>query len=138
MASRVLKNAFVSVAGTDLSNMVRSVSITPSKDSPEDTAMGDDSRSFLAEGLRNASLSIEFNHDDAAGAVSATMWTEYTGTAVSAIILRPDAGVVSATNPQYTFNAIVTDYDPISGSVGDVGTNSASLQVTGDITRATS
>lgn len=138
MASRVLKNAHLTFGGVDLSTYVRSITLDTPKDSPEDTAMGDDSRSFLPAGLRDASITVEFNADDAAGAVSATVWTEYTSTSVSAWVIRPDAGVVGATNPQYSGNAVVTGFDPVGGSVGDVATSSLSLQVTGDVTRATS
>ena len=44
MATRTFKNAFLSVAGVDLSSHIQSVAIPLTKDTPEDTAMGDDSK----------------------------------------------------------------------------------------------
>ncbi len=137
MATRTFKNAFLSVAAVDLSSHIASVSITTAKDTPEDTAMGDDSRSYRADGLRDAQLAVTWRADDAAGAVSATLWTHYTAGTVAAMIFRPDAGVVATANPEYTFNAILTSDVPIGGSVGDIQDDASGFQVTGDVARAT-
>lgn len=138
MASIVFKDAYVDINSVDLSAYVRSVTLNTSSDVPEDTAMGDDSRSYLAGGLRDATFDVEFNEDDGAGAVSATLWSVYTGGAAVAFILKPNGSTTSTSNPKYTGSCILTSYNPFGGSVGDVGTNSASFQVTGDVTRATS
>ncbi len=137
MATRVYKNAYLLLNAVDLSAHVASVSITTAKDTPEDTAMGDDSRSYLAAGLRNATIDVEFNSDDAAGAVSATLWTIYTGSAAVAFQLNPDGSSTGVTNPKYTGNCVMTSGAPLGGSVGDTQTESVSLQITGDVTRAT-
>ena len=137
MATRTFKNAFLTVATVDLSSHINSVSLTPDKDVPEDTAMGDDSRSFRPDGLRNATLDVTWNSDDAAGAVSATLWTHYTAGTVAAIVLRPDANPIGVTNPEYTFDAILTSDVPVGGAAGDLQTGSTSFQVTGDVARAT-
>ena len=137
MATRTFKNAFLSVAGQDLSAHLKSVSLSTSKDAPEDTAMGDDSRSFRADGLKDGNMAVEWNADDAAGAVSATLWAHYIGDAVAAVIFRPDTAVIGVTNPEYTFDAILTGDVPIGGSVGDLQTDGSSFQITGDVTRLT-
>ena len=137
MATRTFKNAFLSIGGTDLSTHIVSVSFSPTKDTPEDTAMGDDSRNFRADGLKNAAMSVEWNADDAGGAVSATLWAHYIGDLVTAIIMRPDAGLIGVTNPEYTFDAILNADVPVGGSVGDLQTDSSGFQVTGDVTRLT-
>ncbi len=137
MATRVYKNAYFLLNAVDMSAHIASVSITTSKDTPEDTAMGDDSRSFQASGLRNATIDVEFNSDDAAGAVSATLWTIYTGSAAVAFQLNPDGSSTGVTNPEYTGSCILTSDVPLGGSVGDTQKTSVSLQVTGDVTRST-
>lgn len=137
MATRVLRKAFFSVNSVDLSTHVNQIEISTDKDSPEDTAMGDNSRSFLADGLRNATLNVTFNSDDAAGAVSATLWTIYTGSALVAFEIRADQAAVAVTNPKYTGSCLLTSGAPVSGSVGDTQTESVSFQVSGDVTRAT-
>ena len=47
------------------------------------------------------------------------------------------SGTVTATNPQYEFNALVTQYTPYSGAVGDLATLSVTWPVDGAVTRAT-
>lgn len=137
MATRTLKNAFLSVGGTDLSSHITSVDAPLTKDTPEDTAMGDNSRSYRPDGLRDGTLSVTWNSDDAAGAVSATLWPLFIGSAAAAIIFRADAGVIGVTNPEYTFDAIVNGDSPISGAVGDLQTTPTAMQITGDVARAT-
>ncbi len=99
--------------------------------------MGDDSRSFRADGLRDGTLAVTWNADDAAGAVSATLWTHYTAGTVAAMVLRADTAAVAVTNPQLAFDAILTSDVPIGGSVGDLQQTPSSFQVTGDVTRTT-
>ncbi len=137
MATRTFKNAFLSVATVDLSPHIAQVAVTTVKDTPEDTAMGDDSRSYRPDGLRDATLAVTWNSDDAAGAVSATLWAHYTGDAVAAMIFRADADPIGVTNPEYTFDAILNSDAPIGGSVGDLQTTPSGFQVTGDVARAT-
>lgn len=136
MATQVLKNAHFTLNGVDLSDEINQLTIGLTTDSPEDTAMGDNARSFLA-GLNNATIGVNLNSDYTSGNGDATLWTVYSGNAAVAFILRPDAGVVSTTNPEYTGSVVLTDYSPVDGSVGDLATTPVSLQVTGDVARAT-
>ena len=137
MATRTLKNAFLSLGGTDLSAHIASVSFTPTKDTPEDTAMGDDWRSYRPDGLKDGTLSVSWNADDAAGAVSATLWAHYIADTTLAYVLRPDAGVKGVTNPEYTGVCILTSDAPVDGSVGDLQTQSSAFQCSGVSARAT-
>lgn len=137
MSTRTFKNAFFEFTAVDLSAHVRSVSLTPTKDSPEETAMGDDSREFRPDGLRNATITVEWNSDDAAGAVSATLWAHYIADTLGAFEIRPSQAAVGVTNPKYTGNAVLTSDVPVGGSVGDLQTGSSTFQVSGDVTRAT-
>jgi len=53
------------------------------------------------------------------------------------VVIKPTSTAVSASNPTYTFNALVTSYTPISGSVGDLSTFSVTWPVAGTVARAT-
>lgn len=136
MATQVLKNAHLTLNAVDLSDEINQIGLSLSSDTPEDTAMGDDSRSFLA-GLRNGSFTVNLNSDYTTGNGDATLWTIYTGGAAVTFAIRPDAGATSTSNPEYSGSCILTDYNPVDGSVGDLATTSASFQVTGDVSRAT-
>ena len=135
MSTFMLNNASVTINSVDLSTYVTSVTLSQSADSLEDTAMGDTSRSYIG-GLKSGTVDIEFNADFAASKTEATIFP-LVGTS-TAVVVKPVAASVSATNPSYTFNAIVTEWDTLNGSVGEIATHSISWPITGAITKATS
>jgi hypothetical protein len=135
MATFMLNNASVTINSVDLSTYVTSVTLSQSADNLEDTAMGDTSRSYIG-GLKSGTVDIEFNADFAASKTEATIFP-LVGTS-TAVVVKPVAASVSATNPSYTFNAIVTSWDTLNGSVGELATHSISWPITGSITKATS
>jgi len=121
------------------SNKISEQSVVTDQSANQDTnlAKREDTLSSIIRFFCGRSPTREFNADDAAGAVSASLWTVHTGAAAVAFVIRPDAGVVGPTNPQYSGNCVLTDFDPVSGSVGDLNMSPITLQVTGDVTRAT-
>jgi hypothetical protein len=137
VATQVLKNAYFLVNSVDLSADIESIEISLSRDLPEDTSMGDDSRSYLA-GLKGATITANFNADYAASQTDATLWAIYDGDAAVAFEIRADAGAASTSNPEYGGSVHLTSYGAVGGSVGDVAKQAASFTVTGDVTRVTS
>ena len=135
MATFMLNNASVTINSVDLSSYVTSVTLSQSADNLEDTAMGDTSRSYIG-GLKSGTVDIEFNADFAASKTEATIFP-LVGTS-TAVVIKPVAASVSATNPSFSFNAIVTEWDTLNGSVGEIATHSVSWPITGAITKATS
>ena len=135
MATFMLNNASVTINSVDLSSYVTSVTLSQSADNLEDTAMGDTSRSYIG-GLKSGTVDIEFNADFAAAKTEATIFP-LVGTS-TAVVVKPVAASVSATNPSYTFNAIVNSWDTLNGSVGEIASHSISWPITGAITKATS
>lgn len=138
MATQVLKNAHFTVNSVDQSDHIASITVTRTKDTPEDTSMGDDSRSYLADGLKGATISVTFYADYAASQTDASLDTIYDSASAVTFALRPSADAKSTSNPEFTGSCILTDYTAISGSVGDVASQPANFLVTGDVTRATS
>lgn len=134
MATFVLTDAFVSVGGVDLSDHVRQVTLNVSADQQENTAMGATFRSRQG-GLKDWSVSLEFNQDFAAGEVDATLWP-LLGTN-AAVVVRPTSAAVSATNPQYAGDVVVSQVNPISSGVGDLATTSITWQGAGELARTT-
>lgn len=135
MANMVLTNAFVSINSVNLSQFVKSVSISYKSEMQDDTAMGDTARSRIGS-LKDYSLSIEFFQDYAAGAVDATLFS-IVGSVVP-IEVRGSSAAASATNPKYTGSAILESYQPVGGSVGDNLMAPVSMSGVGALTRATS
>lgn len=142
MASFVLKDAFVGYttgsstgAITNVSSYVRSVAISYEADTQEDTAMGDDSRSFVG-GLKSMGLSIEFNQDFAgSGPGSGDVWNNIGTTFWWRV--RPTSTSPGSTNPEYRGSFIGLNYGPVDGAVGDLAMTSLELQGKGDLTRGT-
>lgn len=134
MAEMVLTDASVVCNAVNLSAWVRSITLQYNADAVEKTAMGDLTRERIG-GLKDWSVSIEFNQDYAGGGVDATLFplvgSTFTFTG------KPTSAAVSATNPSFSGSALLESYQPINGSVGDLNTTSVSLVANGVLTRAT-
>jgi hypothetical protein len=135
MAAFMLNNASVTINSVDLSDHVTSITFSEEADQLETTAMGDNNRTMIG-GLKSGTIDLEFNQDLAASDVQATI-RALLGT-VTAVIVKNDAGATAATNPQWTFNALVTEWPSINGTVGELATASVSWPITGAVTQATS
>lgn len=135
MAEFVLTDASLIVNSVDLSTYVTSITLSQSADSVEDTSMGDTARTYLG-GLTTGTLDVSFNQDFAAAKTEATIYP-LLGTTTTCVV-KATSGSVSATNPTYTFSALVTEWTTLEGSVGDLVTASVSWPITGAIVKATS
>lgn len=136
MPKFALKDASLTIDGTDLSDHVESLELSYEADMVEVTSMGDVGREYTP-GLTNGTLSVTFRQNYDAGKVDATLFP-LLGGASAAIVVKPTSGAVAATNPSFTATAHLSSYSgPVSGSVGDVANASAEFQLSGPITRAT-
>lgn len=135
MATFAFTDASVVVGGTDLSDHVRQVTLNVSADELDDTAMGDTFRSRIG-GLKDWSVSIEFNSDFAASEVDATLWP-LLGT-VATITIKPTSAAPGATNPSFSGSVLVSQVNPLGNGVGDLATVSVQWNGAGTLTRATS
>ena len=135
MAAFNFNNASVTINSVDLSSAVTSVTLSQTADNLETTAMGDNARTYIG-GLTTGNVDLTFNQDFAASQVEATIYP-LLGTTTT-VVVKPDAGATSATNPSYTFTALVTEWPTLDGDVGSVPQSSVSWPITGAITKATS
>jgi hypothetical protein len=140
MARLVLTDAYVAYGSNDISDYITSVSLNTTYDVIETTAFGDTARKRVA-GLADNSITIEFQADFASGALEQIIYqsqaTNTLGTTVY-MEVRPTSSSVSATNPKYTFNALVSEYPILNGAVGELATGSVTWPISGAITKATS
>jgi predicted secreted protein len=135
MSKLVLNGAYVSLAGTNLSNHVRSISLETSADIVDASCMTDTWKDKLA-GLKDWKLTVEFAQDFDAGSVDATLFP-LVGTA-AAVVLRPTQAAKSPTNPEFTGNAFLENYNPLDGKVAELAATKIVLAGAGALTRATS
>jgi hypothetical protein len=129
MARIVLTNAQVVFGTTDISSYVTSVTLTSTYDVVETTAFGNTARTRVA-GLADNSIALEFNQDYASGALEATIYPTL-GTAVS-MTVRP----VASASPAYSFNALVSEWTPLAGAVGELATASVTWPISGTISKS--
>ena len=136
MARIVLTNASV-VFGTsdDLSDHVASITLNTSYDIVETTSFGSTAKTRIA-GLQDNSVTLEFHQDFASGSVESIIYP-LLGTAIT-IKVKPAATTTSATNPQYSFSALISEWTPLNGSVGELSTASVTWPISGVITKTTS
>jgi hypothetical protein len=134
MARIVLTNAYVLFGSTDLSDHISSVSLSSTYDIVETTAFGQTSKTRVA-GLADNSVTLEFHQDYATSSVEQTIYPTL-GTAVT-IAVKPVNGTTTAINPQYSFSAVVSEWTPLNGAVGELATASVSWPISGAITKTT-
>jgi hypothetical protein len=124
----------VTIGTTVLSTSIASVTLDITTDEVETTAFGSSYRTRIG-GLKDASVSLDFHQDFGAGAVDALLFPLMGSTV--AVKIAPTSGTVTATNPEYRFDALVTQYQPFAGAVGDLATLSVSWPVSGEVVRGT-
>jgi hypothetical protein len=134
MARLVLTNASVVFGSTDLSDYISSISLNSTFDIVETTAFGNSAKTRVA-GLADNSVTFEFHQDYATGEVEQTIYP-LLGTAVS-VVAKPVNGTTTSVNPQYAFSALVSEWTPINGSVGELATASVTWPISGAITKTT-
>jgi hypothetical protein len=140
MARIVLTDVSVTVNAIDLSSFLTSVTLSTSVDVIETTGMSSSGAKTRLPGLKDNSVTLEFNQDFAASGPEITInaiGSSLVGTVVP-IVIKPTSGAVSSTNPSYTFSAVCSEWQNVQGSVGELSTISATWPITGAITKAAS
>lgn len=139
MARLVLTNVNITVAGVDLSDHIASVTLGSTYDVLETTAFADGNVPQAAKnriaGLVDNSVTLEFHQDFAAASVEATVYP-LLGTVV-AVEVQPVNAAISVDSPLYTFNALVSEWTPLNGAVGELATASVTWPISGQITKDT-
>jgi hypothetical protein len=124
----------VTIGTTVLSSSIASVTLDITTDEVETTAFGSSYRTRIG-GLKDGSVSLDFHQDFGAGAVDALLFPLMGSTV--AVAIAPTSGTITATNPEYRFTALVTQYQPFAGSVGDLATLSVTWPTASEIVRGT-
>jgi predicted secreted protein len=135
MAIFVATDFSVSINGsTALASYLTQVELKTSANDITTTSFGSTWVTRVA-GLKEGSLTLQFNQDYASATVDAVLWP-LLGTQAT-VVIKPTSTAVSANNPSYTVPVLVTDYTPVSGNIGDLSTFSITLPTTGVVSRAT-
>ena len=133
MARIVLTNALVTVNAVDLSDMISQITLNSSIDVVETTGFSSTAARTRIGGLADNSISLEFHQDYASGEVEATIFP-LIGT-VTTVTVKPINAATSASNPLYTVSALVSEWTPLNGAVGELATASVTWPVSGAVTK---
>ena len=134
MAKFFAQDYKITIGTAVVSSSIASVTLDISADEIEVTAFGDSFRKRIG-GLKDASVSFDFHQDFGAGAVDALLFP-LMGQTVD-VKIAPTSGTVTASNPEYRFSALCTQYQPYSGAIGDLATLSVTWPVNGEVVRGT-
>jgi hypothetical protein len=135
MAIFVATDFSVSINGsTALASYLTQVELKASANDVTTTAFGS-SWVTRVSGLKEGSLTLQFNQDYAASTVDATLFPLLGSNAT--VVIKPNSTAVSSSNPAYTAVCVVNDLTPVSGNIGDLATFSVTWPTTGTISRAT-
>jgi hypothetical protein len=127
VAKFTLTDAYVSINGVTLSDHARSVTVEDTRDQVDFTAFGATSKVY-GKGLGDATITVEFYQDFAAGSVHATLQPLISSTTPFTVEVRPTSSARSTTNPAVVMTALLFNYSGLAGSIGDASTMSATFQ----------
>ena len=132
MAVYAMTATQVTVGGADRTADVASVSISVSAEQLDTTSMSSGGWKSFIGGLKEGTISLTFHDDFADDALDEDVFA-ILGT-VATIAVKPTAAGISASNPEFQFSALVTEWG-FGGSVGELASKGLSWPITGAITR---
>ena len=133
MSKIVLTDAKVTINSVNLSDHINNITLETKDDIIETSAFGTTAKTRVA-GLSDNQVTLDFHQDFAAANVEATIYPLLGQT--TTIVVQPTSAAVSATNPTYTFSAVIVDWTPLKGGIGQLATASVTFPITGTIAKA--
>jgi hypothetical protein len=139
MAVFVLKDAVITVDGTDISNHTSSVTVEDSAAEVDFTSFGN-SYSQFGQGLKDATITATVFNDYAASQVDAIVAPLYASGGTFDVTVKATSSAVSSTNPVWTLRSRLFSYSPIGGAVGEAASTDLVFRNAGTagLTRGTS
>jgi hypothetical protein len=133
MAKLVLKDANIVFNGTDISANVASVTLSTTAAEVATTAFGSSAVTRVS-GLIDNSVTFSIHNDY--NAIDGLFFPLVGSTAVTCVIKPNGTAAASSANPSYTFQALVVEWQPINGAVGELATADITLPISGAITKS--
>lgn len=121
MAKFVLKNPVITIDGDDHSDHISEVSIETERDEVDVTSFGASNKEILA-GLGDATITMTAFQDFASNELDQNLWVLSKSDTAFEVTVKPTNATVSATNPEYSMMALLFNYSPIAGAVGEAST----------------
>jgi hypothetical protein len=132
LAKLVLTDSKITINGTDVSTNIAAVTINVTAAEVETTAFGQGAVTRVG-GLQDNSVTLSMHNDYSA--IEGLVYPLIGSTAQ--IIVKPNGTAVGTANPSYTMQALVTEWTPVNGAVGELNTADVTWPVSGTVTKAT-
>jgi hypothetical protein len=133
MAKLVLKDANIVFNGTDISANCASITISTTAAEVATTAFGSSAVTRVS-GLIDNSVTLSIHNDY--NAIDGLFFPLVGSTAVTMVVKPNGTAAASSANPSYTFQALVTEWSPVNGAVGELATADITLPISGGITKS--
>jgi hypothetical protein len=130
----VLKMAFLSINGVDLSDWCSKIELTCEVDEKDVTTYGSSGWMEVLGGLAKGQLALQFKQDYLDNQLDEQLWALFG--VVTTFEVRPFQTAVGVSNPKWTGSVLVKDLKPIAGAVGDVAEMDVTWPTSGQVTRA--
>lgn len=134
----VLKSSFISVNSNDLSQYCSKIEVAAQVEEKDVTTFASGGWKEVTGGLFSAGVNLTFFNDVSAAALDSIIWALFIAAVPTAFETRLTSSARSTSNPAYTGNLLVSKWNPISGSVGDVDGVDVSWPSSGVVLRQTS
>jgi hypothetical protein len=131
----VIKDPFLSVDGTDISDQVSEIQLNFALDEIESTASGDSCHVFVP-GLEKPTASAKMFKNYGAGSVDELLWN--TRGQLVPFVMRRKRAAKGVSNPEFAFEGFMGQIPLISGAVGTAEELTINIGINTPIQRSTS
>ena len=118
MAKFVMKDAYIAIGGTNVSDHCSDVSLEDKADEIDVTSMGPAAYKQFIQGFHDATITATFFSDFAANQVHSILQPLYSAGSTFLVEVRPTSGTPSATNPKAQMTSTMYSYSGIAGKIG--------------------
>lgn len=136
MAKQIIQNPVVVIGSGTVSANCAQVTINLTAEDVDTTNFSSGGWRERIGGLKDGSVSFEWQQDYAAAALDATFYP-LLGTQVAFEIRPGSTAAVGSSNPKYSGTLLVTEYSPVDSAVGDLATFSTTWPTVGTVSRGT-
>lgn len=133
MAKLVLTDSKVTFNGTDISTNVAAVTLNVTANEVTTTAFGSGGVTRVG-GIQDNSVTLSIHNDYSA--IEGLVYPQIGSTAQ--IVVKPNGTAVGTANPSYTMQALITEWSPVNGAVGELNALDVTWAISGTVTKATS
>ena len=122
MPKYIMRDAYVSIGGTNFSDHCSAVELSDTADQVEVTSFGPNAYKQYLQGFHDAQITMTLFADFAGSSTHQSLQPLYAAGGTIGLEVRATSGARSATNPAALMTGTMYAYTGIAGKVGDAAT----------------